>query len=485
MTERQLEERLRAALEHAAPNDVEGVLSRCAPRQGGAIPITAARARPKKHRWLPLAAAACLVLAVTGGGVGYYLQSNTVASIISLDVNPGVELTVNRQEKVLSAAPTNEDAVDILDGMELKGTPLDVAMNAIVGSLVKNGYVDELANSILITVEDEDTARGARLQQELTSQADAVLASAQVNGAILSQTFQHNDALQQKADEYGISAGKAALIQTIADSSSGLYPFEALVGLPINDLNLLYTSLFSFRPADPEDIGVIGGSDGSSSVQTLPSSGMIQTSGQASDSAYIGVEAAQAAAFSHAGVSAAQATVLEIDFDYEDGRMVYELEFYANGSEYEYDIDALTGAVVKSQQESRGSAHAGLTEGDVVSLSVKREYDDGRLEYEVKFWVDTTEYEYTVDGATGDIRKSEREPHPSASSADIGQDQAVSIALAHAGLSQSQVYGLEAEREWEDDHLEYQVEFKAGGMEYSYDIAASDGAILSFEREKD
>ncbi len=70
------------------------------------------------------------------------------------------------------------------------------------------------------------------------------------------------------------------------------------MGLPINDLNLLYTSLFSFRPADPEDIGVIGGSDGSSSVQTLPSSGMIQTSGQASDSAYIGVEAAQAAAFS-------------------------------------------------------------------------------------------------------------------------------------------------------------------------------------------
>lgn len=131
------------------------------------------------------------------------------------------------------------------------------------------------------------------------------------------------------------------------------------MGLPINDLNLLYTSLFSFRPADPEDIGVIGGSDGSSSVQTLPSSGMIQTSGQASDSAYIGVEAAQAAAFSHAGVSAAQATVLEIDFDYEDGRMVYELEFYANGSEYEYDIDALTGAVVKSQQESRGSAPSG------------------------------------------------------------------------------------------------------------------------------
>ena len=69
------------------------------------------------------------------------------------------------------------------------------------------------------------------------------------------------------------------------------------MGLPINDLNLLYTSSSPSALPTLEDIGVIGGSDGSSSVQTLPSSGMIQTSGQASDSAYIGVEAAQAAAF--------------------------------------------------------------------------------------------------------------------------------------------------------------------------------------------
>ena len=510
MTDHELERRLRTALDHAAPNDLEGVLSRCETGKGTVIDMTnAVETKKKKRRWAPLAAAACLALVLVGGGGGYYYYSanNAVASLVSLDVNPSIQLEVNKNEKVLSATPMNDDGAEILDGMDLKGTQADVAMYAIIGSLLQHGYVDELANSILITVEDDDQARGEKLQQELTAQADAALANAQVNGAVLAQTLQNSEELSQKAQEYGISTGKAALIQTIADSSSGLYTFEELVGLPINDLNLLYTSLFSFRPADPEDIGVIGGSDGSSSVQTLPSSGMIQTSGQASDSAYIGVEAAQAAAFSHAGVSAAQATVLEIDFDYEDGRMVYELEFYANGSEYEYDIDALTGAVVKSQQESRGSApsggapsgadigeqgakeaalaHAGLTEGDVVSLSVKREYDDGRLEYEVKFWVDTTEYEYTVDGATGDIRKSEREPHPSASSADIGQDQAVSIALAHAGLSQSQVYGLEAEREWEDDHLEYQVEFKAGGMEYSYDIAASDGAILSFEREKD
>ena len=228
MTERQLEERLRAALEHAAPNDVEGVLSRCAPRQGGAIPITAARARPKKHRWLPLAAAACLVLAVTGGGVGYYLQSNTVASIISLDVNPGVELTAEPGRKGAVRRPHQRGCGGYPGWHGAEGDPLGCGHERHRGLPGQKRLCGRAGQLHPHYGEDEDTARGARLQQELTSQADAVLASAQVNGAILSQTFQHNDALQQKADEYGISAGKAALIQTIADSSSGLYTFEEL-----------------------------------------------------------------------------------------------------------------------------------------------------------------------------------------------------------------------------------------------------------------
>ena len=89
--------------------------------------------------WL---AAACLALVVVGGGAGVqYYQANAVASVISLDVNPSVELDVNRQEKVVSAVPLNADANEILDGMDLKGADLNVAVNAIMGSLLKHGYV--------------------------------------------------------------------------------------------------------------------------------------------------------------------------------------------------------------------------------------------------------------------------------------------------------------------------------------------------------
>ena len=449
MTDQELEQKLRTALEHAAPDDFQGVLSRISPKtrtEQAPIPFEAA-ARKKKRRWAPLAAAACLALVVAAGGGGWYLQNNTVASVVSLDVNPSVTLNVNSKEKVLSAVPVNEDGGDILAGMDLTGVQLDVAMNAIVGALLTQGYVDELANSILITVEDDDAGRGARLQQELTDQADAILANTSVNGAILSQTIQNNQQLQQLSDTYGITTGKAALIQTIVDNGNSLHTFEELVGLSINDLNLLYTSLTS-APTEPS---TGGGTSGSGTAETAPA---IQSSGQASDSAYIGVEAAKSAAFAHAGLDAAQVTMGEVDFDYEDGRMVYELEFYADGAEYEYDIDASTGAVVKFSQEggrtqTSSSAGSGGASGNVSSGS-----GSGTAQ----------------SGAGG-------------TAADIGREAALAAALSHAGVSQDQVYNLEVKREYDDGRLEYEIEFKTGGWEYEYTINAADGTILDYERD--
>ena len=449
MTDQELEQKLRTALEHAAPDDFQGVLSRISPKtqtEQAPIPFEAA-ARKKKRRWVPLAAAACLALVVAAGGGGWYLQNNTVASVVSLDVNPSVTLNVNSKEKVLSAVPVNEDGGDILAGMDLTGVQLDVAMNAIVGALLTQGYVDELANSILITVEDDDAGRGARLQQELTDQADAILANTSVNGAILSQTIQNSQQLQELSDAYGITTGKAALIQTIVDTGNSLHTFEELVGLSINDLNLLYTSLTS-APAEPS---TGGGTPGSGTAETAPA---IQSSGQASDSAYIGVEAAKSAAFAHAGLDASQVTMGEVDFDYEDGRMVYELEFYANGAEYEYDIDASTGAVVKSSHEggrtqTSSSTGSGGASGNVSSGSGS---------------------ETAQSGAGG-------------TAADIGREAALAAALNHAEVSQDQVYDLEVKREYDDGRLEYEIEFKTGGWEYEYTISAADGTILDYERD--
>ena len=161
------------------------------------------------------------------------------------------------------------------------------------------------------------------------------------------------------------------------------------------------------------------------------------------------MEAAKSAAFAHAGLDASQVTTDEVDFDYEDGRMVYELEFYADGAEYEYDIDASTGAVVKSSQEG-GRTQTGSSAGSAPSGS-----GGGTAQA----------------GAGG------------GSASDIGSEAALAAALSHAGVSQDQVYDLEVQRDRDDGRLEYEIEFKTGGWEYEYTINAADGTILDYERD--
>lgn len=521
MTDRELEQRLHTALDHAAPNDVNEVLSRCEFGKGTVIQMTNTNETKKTNakKWAPMAVAACLALLLVGGGAGYYYQSvNGVASIVSLDVNPSIELKVNKNEKVLSATPMNDDAKEILDGMNLKGTQADVAMNAIIGSLLQHGYVDELANSILITVEDDDQARGEKLQQALTEQADAALASAQVNGAILSQVMAHSDELSQKAQEYGISAGKAALIQAVVEGSNNTKTFEDLVGLSINELNLLYTAQTSL-PTNDDDLGVIGGAEGYT---------YIVTEGSASQNAYIGVEAAKTAALKHADFSASQVTFLDAEYDYDDGRMIYEVEFHVNGTEYDYDIDALTGAVVKYQSEKSGTNtsgsssssadtsayigesaaktaalnHAGVKESSTKYCNAWLEWDDGRPEcYEVEFMVNNTRYEYKIALTSATVLESEQETYSNSgnstttgtstssgttsgsSSADIGESAAKAAALKHAGLSESQVTGLKVQRDRDDGRLEYEIEFWSGSTEYDYTINAADGTVLGADKE--
>lgn len=526
MTDRELEQRLHTALDHAAPNDVNGVLSRCESGKGTVIQMANTNENKKTNakKWAPMAVAACLALLLVGGGAGYYYQSvNGVASIVSLDVNPSMELKVNKNEKVLSATPMNDDAKEILDGMNLKGTQADVAMNAIIGSLLQHGYVDELANSILITVEDDDQARGEKLQQALTQQADAALASAQVNGAILSQVMVHSDELSQKAQEYGISAGKAALIQAVVEGSNNTKTFEDLVGLSINELNLLYTAQTSL-PANDDDLGIIGGTDGPTAIYTTDST--ILASGSASQNAYIGAEAAKTAALKHAGFSASQVTFLDAEYDYDDGRMIYEVEFHVNGTEYDYDIDALTGAVVKYQSEKNGTNtsgsssssadtsayigesaaktaalnHAGVKESSTKYCNAWLEWDDGRPEcYEVEFMVNNTRYEYKIALTSATVLESEQETYSNSSSttgtstssgttsgsssADIGESAAKAAALKHAGLSESQVTGMKVQRDRDDGRLEYEIEFWSGSTEYDYTINAADGTVLGADKE--
>ena len=402
MTNEKMEQRLAAAVEKTAPNDANGVLSRCEERKGTVIPMTTKKTT--KRRWTSLIAA-CLAVMLLGGGGLFYQRANAVASVVSLDVNPSIELKVNRSEKVLACTPLNEDAKAILadmgNGADLKGAKLDVAVNAIVGSLVQNGYLNSISSAIMISVEDKDTARAEKLQRELTSTVDGVLQTSESRASVLTQTLTQDAGLTQQARENSISTGKAALVNRVLAINPSL-KFDALAKLSVEEL---------------KDLAEAG-------APAMP----------------IGKDAAAYAAEQYAGTTALDSVTAEVDSELDESPAHYEVELHTAWGEFEYLVDAYTGKVFSGQKDL------------LAAVSTPNA---------------TTKPTAPSDGA------------------DIGHAKAKSIALNHAGLSENQAYDMDIELDDEDGTLVYEVEFKSGGMEYSYEINAATGAILKHETELD
>ena len=148
------------------------------------------------------------------------------------------------------------------------------------------------------------------------------------------------------------------------------------------------------------------------------------------ESSSIGAENAKNFAFADAGVDPVSASNVKAEFDYEHGQFVYEVEFMAGNSEYEYWIKASNGTVVKKQVEivtQDGSSaiataeitldrakeialeDAGLAAADVTFTKEKLDVDDGISVYDVDFYADNVEYEYEINAVTGAVYSKSRE----------------------------------------------------------------------------
>ena len=399
MTNEKMEQRLASAVEKTAPDDVGGVLSRCEMRKGTVInmPIM----KTAKRKWTILVAACLAVVLLAGGGV-LYQQANAVASVVSLDVNPSIELKVNSSEKVLVCTPLNDDAKAILadmgEGADLKGAKLDVAVNAIVGSLVRNGYLSSISSAIMISVEDKNADRAQKLQQELASAVDVALQTGESKASVLTQTVQQNAELDQQARENNISTGKAALVNRVLALNSTL-KFEELAAISVGELKDL---IEAGAPAMPI------GKD----------------------------KALDIAVKAFGNTTSAQISYSEVDAELDEPPAHYEVEIITqSGEEFEYKIDAYTGVILETKREAAdgtetpsgdssfptlGSTnyakvkaivlkYLGISENNVYDMNIKLEFEDGTLVYEVEFKSDHIEYSFKINAATGVVLEYEAE----------------------------------------------------------------------------
>lgn len=151
---------------------------------------------------------------------------------------------------------------------------------------------------------------------------------------------------------------------------------------------------------------------------------------------YIGVEKGKSIALNHAGIEVSQVRWDDAEFDLDNGVPHYELEFKLGKNEYEYDIHAVTGNIIK--------------------------------------------FEHAIER-----KQAPQKPATQAPAKELSKDEAINIALNHAGVSYSQVVFDDVELDTDDGHKKWEIEFEHGNWEYEYDIDASNGNILDFEKEYD
>lgn len=350
MNNKQTENRVCTSFRNATPDNLNSVKSDCQA-------VTAARRPATKvnyWRWASLAMALVLIVGAVTGGIGMYTQTASAATV-SMDVNPSLSINLNGAGKVLSVTAHNEEAKQVVGTMDFNGCSLEVTVYALIGSMYSKGYLSEMSNSVLVDVETSAAGKKEKLEGELTEQITQAMKNNKIDpNVIISAEAQTEEEKKQSADiaeQYNMSVAKARLIvQILRKDTKGTHKAEDLAKLKVNDLSLILTGL----------------------------TGKESGNGTTSQGSYIGLQQAFAAAKEAFGLNdIAEEELnnsLKVRLDYEDGRMVYEVEFVYNGYEYECEV------VAARMATDSGKVYKLSIESVLKSPAVNEQLDDATKE---------------------------------------------------------------------------------------------------------
>ncbi|MEG1981229.1 MAG: PepSY domain-containing protein [Clostridia bacterium] len=450
---KKIENDIRVAITNTTPDVLQNILSDCKDKKGVVIPMT--NTNNKKNMTIKLVASAAAIILVMAGVFGFvgYKRTTTVDSIIGFDVNPSIELKINTSEKVIDVNAINEDAVAIIGTMDLKGSKLDVAVHALIGSMLEKGYITELQNSILVTVKNKNDKKSTLLEEKLSKEIENLLKESSIDAAILAQDGNSDKDLEKLAVENNISIGKAKLISQIA-AKDATQDVSKLAKLSINDLNLLAAS------------------------KNIALDNTVST-GTASSKKYIGNEKATAIALASAKTSADKVSNLFVEFDNDDGKMIYEVEFVSGSIKYDFDIEAITGEIVHTQKEGANSDtqdDKNPTESDDPSKPEDKEEEEDNN--------NTDKNDQDNDpGNTNENQDDEDEPSTEVVAPNkIGENKAKQLAFTHAGIKASDIKDIKIKIDFDNNKEYYELTFTTEKAEFDYKIDAVTGAFVQSDK---
>lgn len=181
-------------------------------------------------RWIPLTACLLLMVLISGTAVGIGVEEYQT---VYVDVNPSVELSVNRLGIVNDVEYINDDAENALKDVKIKGKSAENALEAIINAYGEDGYFDEKAE-LYISATGKKEKNTDKLLEGLAKKAEQVKG----NKKYTINTIKLTEQEKEDARASGISAGKYKVICEIIEGDSS-YTVEELKDMSMSELKKL------------------------------------------------------------------------------------------------------------------------------------------------------------------------------------------------------------------------------------------------------
>ena len=187
------------------------------------------RRSPLWLRWASTAAAAALLLTGAGGSIAYAMPYG----VVSMDVNPSLEYTINRFDYVLRVEGVNEDGKELLDQLDtsrLVHRPIGDALEASVQQLEEGDWLGGESDEILISAGTKQPAHAEKLVSILKNDLNGKREGLEVRAVTVSE------ADIETAHREGMSAGRHWVLGELQEREGAGFSAEEWKDKPIHDI---------------------------------------------------------------------------------------------------------------------------------------------------------------------------------------------------------------------------------------------------------
>lgn len=163
-----------------------------------------------------------------GSGIFYFNKLNKVVTVLTMDINPSIAISLNYKNDVVKIVGLNDDGKKLVKDNKFKGNSLESTIEDIVEIVIEEDYITEEENYILINIDGQD------INDKVITLINDEFKEKNIECNVILQEIKEEDKVN--AEKYGISESKANYIDKIIKENNDI-TFEELKDKSISEIN--------------------------------------------------------------------------------------------------------------------------------------------------------------------------------------------------------------------------------------------------------